>query len=196
MAAKKLPPEYFLNRIREYQQKNGKPPRSNDFNGPFQKNIKQQFGSWEKAVDAALGVKLNHAHRTDAELLAEIKNFVAANNRIPNRTEIKHGAIIVARFGSYAIALENAIGFNPQTEALRALQLLTSNCLPPASLLEIASTVVLIGRPLTLNQLRGFVDNLTRLGLIEIWRGDRIALYKLTVKGKEELKAKGGSHAV
>ena len=165
MAAKKLPPEYFLNRIREYQKKNGKPPRSNDFNGPFQKNIKHQFGSWEKAVDAALGVKLNHGRRTDAELLAEIKAFVDVNNRIPNRTEFKHDYVL--RFGSYAVAIENAIGFNPQTEALRALQLLTA-ATPQASLPEIASAVGLIGRPLTINQLRGFVDNLARAGLVSV----------------------------
>jgi len=193
MAAKKLPPEYFLNRIREYEKKNGKPPRSNDFNGPFQKNIKRQFGSWEKAVDAALGVKLNHGRRTDAELLAEIKVFVDANNRIPNRSELKHDFVL--RFGSYAVAIEKAIGYNPEYAILKTLWFLTITT-THASLPEIAEASELTGgRKLTTNQLRGFVDNLSRRGLIDVHRGDRIALYKLTAKGREELKAKGGKHA-
>jgi hypothetical protein len=185
-----MPPDYFLNRIGQFHKKNGRAPRSSDFNGPFQKNVKKLFGSWEKAVDAELGLKLSHGRRSDDELIAEIKDFVAANNRIPNRTELKHDSVFIVRFGSYAKAIEAATGFNPETEILRALKLLTS-ATPLASLYEVASTVGLIGRPVTIHQIRGFMGHLARLGFVDVRRGDRIALYCLAAKGREELQAKG-----
>lgn len=185
MARQKMLPEYFLNRIREFQKKNGRPPRSNEFNGPFSQNVKKHFGSWQNAVNAALGIKLSHGHMTDAEMLQEIKNFVAANNRIPNRSELKHDKLIAVRFGSYALAIEASEGFNPETEILLTLRWLTALA-PFASLYEIAQELTKL--KITRAQVRGFLGHLVHYEMIEVHKGDRIALYRLTSKGKETLK--------
>lgn len=189
-----MPPEYFLNRIREFQKKNGRPPRSDEFSAPFHRNIMKHFGSWQKGVIAALGVKLNYARRSDNELLAEIAYFVAVSKRIPNRSELKCDTQLCNRFGSYAAAVEAAIGFNPQTAILRALEQLTS-ATPHASLYEIATELKNISAPITQPQIRGILGSLAQRGLIEVRRGDRIRLYKLDSKGREALKVKGSKYA-
>jgi hypothetical protein len=189
MGRQKMPPEYFLNRIREFQKKNGRAPRSNEFSAPFHRNMMKHFGSWQKAVYAALGVKLNYARRNDAELLAEISNFVAVNKRIPNHSELKCDTQLCSRFGSYAAAVEAAIGFNPQTAILKRLRQLTSTT-SYASLYEIAAELKDTGAPMTQPQVRGLLGSLVHSELVEIRRGDRIALYKMTSRGVEYLKSK------
>lgn len=193
MARQKMPPEYFLNRIREFQKKNGRPPRSDEFSAPFHKNMMKHFGSWQKAVYAALGIKLNYARRSDAELLAEISDFRFLKQRIPNRSELKSDTQICKRFGSYAEAVEAATGFNPQTAILRALEQLTS-ATPHASLYEIATELKNISAPITQPQIRGILGSLAQRGLIEVRRGDRIRLYKLDARGREELQMKGSKY--
>lgn len=148
------------------------------------------FGSWQKAVYAALGVKLNYARRSDAELLAEISHFRFLKQRIPNRSELKSDTQICNRFGSYAEAVEAATGFNPQTAILKTLQQLTST-VPYASLYEIFAEMKLRGDPITQPQVRGLLGVLGQQGLLEVRRGDRIRLYKLDARGREILKAKG-----
>jgi len=194
MARKKMLPEYFLNRIREFQKKNGRPPRSDEFNAPFHGNIMKYFGSWQKAVQAALGITLNHAHKSDAELTAEIKNFLLANGRIPNYSELKSAKLLCIRFGSYAESIGAALSFNPEKEILRAIQRLTSTT-AYASLYEIAADLA-VWKPITRPQVRGFICNLVHLELVEIRRGDRIALYKLSPKGRDALKTTEAKRAV
>jgi len=182
-----MQPEYFLNRIREFEKKNGRPPRSDDFNGPFHKNIMKHFGSWQKAIDAALHVKVNYGRKSDAELLKEISDFVLANKRIPNHSELRNEQQLSDHFGSYAAAIETAIGFNPQTAILRALQQLTLNT-SYASHAEIASEMQRCGDPITQPQIRGLLSLLGQRGLVDVRRGDRIRLYRLTSEGRKMLK--------
>lgn len=188
-----MPPEYFLNRIREFQKENNRAPRSDEFSAPFHRNIMKHFGSWQKGIQAALGIKLNYARRSDAELLAEISDFRFLHKIIPNRSELKGGTQLCNRFGSYAAAVEAATGFNPQTAILKTLQQLTST-VPYASLYEIFAEMKIHGDPITQPQVRGLLGVLGQQGLLEVRRGDRIRLYKLDARGREALKAKGSKN--
>ena len=185
MPRQKMQPEHFLNRIREFQKKNGRPPRSDEFNGPFHGNVMKHFGSWQKAVKAALNVTLDHGRLTDEQLFSEIRKFVDINHRIPNLSEFKHAKLLIRRFGSYAESIEAALGFNPQIEILLATRRLTATT-PYASLFEIAQE--LSTGQMTRTQIRGFLGHLVHFEQLEIRRGDRLALYKLTSKGIVTLK--------
>jgi hypothetical protein len=188
MPRQKMQPEYFLNRIREFQKKNGRPPRSDEFNAPFHGNIMKYFGSWQKGVKAALGVTLDHGHRTDEELFKEIRDFTAANGRIPNSSELRHAKLLIRRCGLYALAIEAATGHNPQTEILLVLRRLTAS-VQYASVYEIAQEMPeFMEFKITRAQIRGFLGHMVHDELLEIRRGDRLALYKLSSKGLQTLK--------
>ncbi|MEW6060944.1 MAG: hypothetical protein AB1600_03285 [Bacteroidota bacterium] len=187
MPRKKMPPEYFLERIKKFYDKHHRAPRSTEFNSPFHSNVIKYFGSWASAVKEATGVELNHVRRTDEELLAPIKEHYARTQGLPSEKDLPCKSLVVSRFGSYTKAVEKAIGINIELQILSALYVLTEP-VDSASAAEIEDQLRRDGLKLTHPQLRGLLGRALLRGEITGRRGDRLQLYKLTPLGKSILK--------
>lgn len=186
MAYPKQKTEYFLNRIRKYYQEHGSLPGSKAFNAKFHTRMNKEFGTWEKAVQAATGQLTHHGRRTDEDFFSGIRKFAEDKKRIPASLEIDRFKQILKRLGTYNEVILQALGINLDYSILKAISDLmrAADC---ASLFEVQSELKSHGIVLLTDQLRGLMLRMTKRNLIEVMRGDRVRLFMLTAEGKKYL---------
>jgi DNA-binding PadR family transcriptional regulator len=100
---------------------------------------------------------------------------------------MKNANSLCNHFGSYAQAIETAVGFNPQKVVLRTLEQLTSTT-AYASLTEVSSDLKRWGYQMSDAQIRGLLGLFSRQGIVDVRHGDRIRLFRLTPEGRRLVK--------
>lgn len=187
MSRAKMPDEYYLNRIREFQKKHKRIPKSNELNGNFFTRVKKIYGTWEKGVEAATGELRNYGKRTEEELLDPIRKFYAAHNRMPAILEIPRRGQVIKVFGSHGDAMLAALGFHPERIVLDALRALTVS-VELASINEIQYQLKQNSYNVSIAMIRGTLVRYERKNFVSITHGDRVRLYRITNDGKNYLK--------
>jgi hypothetical protein len=176
---KPKPDSVYLERIRQYFQRTGRPPRVYDIDRYTSMILRKRLGGWKSVVRAALGDDVVVGAGTKEQAIRRLKTRCDELGRLPLMDEVEDAGRYEHLFESVDNALMAAVGRNYTSEICAALAALDGS----------ASSYELIGYlrnrlPLTLNNLRGFLNQAKRRGLITGGCGSgRVAVWHLTQKG-------------
>lgn len=192
---KPLPIEFYLQRIRDFYKKNGRAPKCEECErGQFTyERLTREYGSWENAVKAAIGIQTKYTYRTDESFVELIKRKAFEIGGLPlgkSFTQAERGAI-VKRFGNVNAGSEFVLGNSVRLEILRIIKTANDTANPPITQ-EILAAAQKAGVQITMYELRGLLDLCARGRLLINGRYDRTVWWKLTFDGKELINKYSG----
>lgn len=194
---RRLSDSEVLERIRSYAQETKKRPTSKNVGDTFGRVARERFGSWNKAVEMALGLPPLKVKRSDDDLLEILRGKYAALGRLPLAGDVESITTrLWKRFGGLNEALEQAVGTSVRLEVLRSLKALTPPGCDVASSHEI-SEYLKSKRSMRfdVHQVGSMLETQHRAGLVEKSAGDVRPTWRLTAKGQEFLRTKEKQYA-
>ncbi len=102
--------DYYMKVLKDYANKLARTPKQTEV--PHVSAIKIRFGSWHNALKKAGLKPLKEDNRSDEYYLSLLREYSQKLGRTPKIKEVKNGAAISARFGSWNKALKLA-GLEP-----------------------------------------------------------------------------------
>lgn len=147
--------------LRAFYKENNRPPTRSDMGERFRSRAIHAFGTWDKAIVAAIGIHARWRKQSDEELLNIIRDYHKKHSRIPTGRQIGRSAanVISNRFGSWNKAIAKALNIQIVSRETSNEELLAQIKTLHAKLGQIPSTAELKGLRTILWQRFGSVSN-------------------------------------
>lgn len=184
---KPYPVEKYLQRIKDFYAKHKRVPKYNEIEkgDATRRPLVRAFGSWDKAVQAALGKHAANIRwsKNDAKKII-VEKFVALGRHVvPEDFTTTELYGIGKCYGTFYSGVEDATNNSLRLEILRAIKELTQPGLGAPTHNEIfeqlrIKKIIIAEKQLTAN-LRAFVNS----GYVQFGRYDKIGWWKITEAG-------------
>jgi hypothetical protein len=182
---KTYPTDQYLKRIKDFFVKNNRIPSCYECGQSTNKILVKRLGTWQAAVEAAIGLRPKYRQLTDEDVEKIIVQMRSQMNRLPHMADFERNdqQQIMKRFKNITIANELVFNDSVRLRALKALQQLTPPGVENASSQEIFDLLKKDGFDVQLSAVRGLLDYSRKEGLILTNRYDRQVLWSFTNKG-------------
>lgn len=191
-----MPKEYYAKRILAFYKKNNRVPKQEEIEKPgaTRRALVKHFGSWDNAVQTAIGKRAVNQRWSDAELseiLAKEIQKKIPNYVLPKDFPKKVNDICIARYGSVFGAIEKLLNdsYSLRFVVLEIIDFLTPPGVGAPTTAEIMSVLGAEKKIiLPIIQLIGILKRCVTDGLLQSGKYDRLVWWELTRAGKEFLK--------
>ncbi|MDP1675691.1 MAG: hypothetical protein Q8L88_02405 [Bacteroidota bacterium] len=190
---KKLPPkkpypiEKYLQRIKDFHAEFGRAPHSGECKGTSTtyNRLVKHYGSWQKAVEAAIGVTPKYRMIPDSEVKQLLVTMHKEKNRLPHIDDFSKGQnkLINTRFGSVTCANELIFNDSVRLRTLDALQELTPAGVENATTQEICSLMNKKGFAIAIYSVSRLLDASRKENFVVSGRYDKAMWWSLTNAG-------------
>lgn len=182
---KAYPTDQYLKRIKDFFAEHNRIPSCYECGQSTNKILVKRLGTWQAAVEAAIGLRPKYRQLTDEEVKQIIMRMRTEKNRFPRIEDFARidQQQIMRRFGNITLANELVFNDSIRLRALMALQELTPAGVDNASSQEISQLLKKSGFDVLLSAVRGLLDYSRKHGLIQTNRYDRQVLWSLTNTG-------------
>jgi hypothetical protein len=192
------PVETYLQRIRDYYAKHGVAPKSEacERGQSTNKHLVKIYGSWQKAVEAAIGIGTNYRLLTDDDVKQIVRRMRDEKGRFPHIDDFTRNdqQLIDKRFGNITLVNEATFNDSIRLRILVVLQDLSPAGVDGATTPEIHHLLNKRGYQVPVFSVRGLLEYSRKQGLISTNRLDKVILWSLTNAGKQfinQYKASG-----
>ena len=187
------PIEKYLQRIKDFYAEHGRAPLSQECKGTNTTYIRlvAHYGSWQKAVDAAIGIQTKYQFKSNDEVGMMLQTMFTEKNRLPHIDDFSKGQnkLINTRFGSVTLANELIFKDSVRLQALRVLQELTPSGVDNATTQEICSLLNKNNVPVTIYSVSKLLDSSRKENLVISGRYDKAMWWSLTNAGNKFLES-------
>lgn len=187
---KPYPTEKYLQRIKDFFDKNGRVPHSNECGQSTSKILAKRGITWQQAVERATGEKAQYTFKSDNDVANMLRAKKEDLQRLPHPDDLSRGerALIEKRYKNLTLANEAVFRDSQRVQVLFMLQKLTPPGCDNATTAEIVGEFAKKGKAISVYAVRGLLFYSCQENYVRTGRYDKLSWWALTRSGIDFLK--------